>query len=207
MRSRILDAAANLFSEKGFDGATLTEIARRARASKQLVHYHFRNKEILFREVHDIKFKPIIDWHDAIEDRPTELIARRFARRVQNPGYVRFLTWDAASRPKRTVRSQTERHRRILDYHKAIVRLQKEGKISARHDHRLLHLAVLCLSTYPIAFGQITKLVTGLSPTDPVFQKRWQQFLAEVGTALLGTESAVLERAPNATKKAVRKTR
>lgn len=184
-RSRILKAAASLFSEKGFDGATLSEVARRAKVSKQLLSYHFRDKESLFREVHDVKFRPAVEWHDAMEDHPTELIARRFMQRAQDPDYVRFLTWDAASRPRKPIPGQTDRYRRIRDYGKAIAQLQQEGRISSRHDPQLLHLATLCLATYPLAFPQITHLITGQAPTNPAFQKRWKIFLAAVGKALM----------------------
>jgi AcrR family transcriptional regulator len=44
----ILEAAENLFIEKGFDGAKTTEIARMAGVNHALLHYYFRTKENLF---------------------------------------------------------------------------------------------------------------------------------------------------------------
>lgn len=184
-RQRILDAAGALFAEKGFEGATLSGIARRAGVSKQLLSYHFSDKEGLFREVHDVKFRPQVQWHEAMAERPAELLARRFAQRAEDPDYVRFLTWDAASRPSQPIPGQTERYRRIRAYGKAIAGLQREGRISAALDPQLVHLAVLCLATYPLAFPQVTQLVTGQVPTGAAFQKRWKAFLSTLGAALL----------------------
>src|SRR5215470_5627132 len=48
-RDAILDAAITAFSEKGYDGATTAGIARAARVTQPLVHFHFRNKEGLWR--------------------------------------------------------------------------------------------------------------------------------------------------------------
>jgi AcrR family transcriptional regulator len=48
---RILDAAEQLFSRRGFYGASLRDIARQASVQMSLVNYHFGPKEDLFRQV------------------------------------------------------------------------------------------------------------------------------------------------------------
>ena len=50
-RRRILDAAEVLFSERGFDGASLRDIARRAEVPVALVHHHGGGKDTLFAQV------------------------------------------------------------------------------------------------------------------------------------------------------------
>ena len=45
---RILEAADELFGERGYDGASARDIARRAGVKKALVFYHFGSKEALF---------------------------------------------------------------------------------------------------------------------------------------------------------------
>lgn len=49
-RERILDAAEALFAERGFDGASLRDIAARAGVPVGLVHHHGGGKEELFRQ-------------------------------------------------------------------------------------------------------------------------------------------------------------
>ena len=46
-RTRILDAALELFSEHGFDGTTLQQIADRLGLTKAALYYHFRSKDDL----------------------------------------------------------------------------------------------------------------------------------------------------------------
>lgn len=46
-RDKILEAAEYEFAEKGFDGARVAEIARRARVNKALLYYYFGSKETL----------------------------------------------------------------------------------------------------------------------------------------------------------------
>ena len=46
---RILAAAAREFAERGFAGARVDRIARRARVNKAMLYYHFRSKAGLYR--------------------------------------------------------------------------------------------------------------------------------------------------------------
>ncbi|GIM46989.1 TetR family transcriptional regulator [Collibacillus ludicampi] len=46
--SRIFQAAVDVFSEKGFDKATMDDIATRANVAKGTIYYHFKSKEDLF---------------------------------------------------------------------------------------------------------------------------------------------------------------
>lgn len=50
-RAKILEAAKKAFSEKGFDGVSVDEIAKRAGVKKALIYYYFPSKEILFEEI------------------------------------------------------------------------------------------------------------------------------------------------------------
>lgn len=45
---KIIDAATDVFVQKGMDGARMQEIADRAGINKALLHYYFRSKEKLF---------------------------------------------------------------------------------------------------------------------------------------------------------------
>jgi len=47
-RREILQVAFKVFADKGYSGATMLEIARRARASKETLYAWFQNKEKLF---------------------------------------------------------------------------------------------------------------------------------------------------------------
>jgi len=52
---RILEAATEIFAEKGFAGARMDEIARRARVNKATIYYRIGDKEALYERVlHDV---------------------------------------------------------------------------------------------------------------------------------------------------------
>jgi len=48
---RILDAAANIFSESGFEGARMDEIAKQAKINKAMIYYHIGDKKALYARV------------------------------------------------------------------------------------------------------------------------------------------------------------
>ncbi len=63
-RMRIIDAALELFAEKGFSGTRTKEIAKRAGISETLIFQHFATKEALYRAV----FEESIKHHPAIPE-------------------------------------------------------------------------------------------------------------------------------------------
>ena len=48
---RIIEAARKVFTQRGFDGARMQEIADEAGINKALLHYYFRSKEKLFEVI------------------------------------------------------------------------------------------------------------------------------------------------------------
>jgi AcrR family transcriptional regulator len=58
--NKILEAAEDVFVQKGLAGARMQEIADKAGINKSLLHYYYRNKEKLFRFVFQTAFKRII---------------------------------------------------------------------------------------------------------------------------------------------------
>ena len=110
-----------------------------------------------------------------------DVMAERFKALAQDIDYVRFLTWEAASGRGSRVPGRDARLRRIIEKASAIRELQTLGKIPPDLDPRLLQLAITSLATYPLAFQQITVLITGRNPTDESFQKEWYHFLKKFG--------------------------
>ena len=53
--NRIMDAAAQLFAESGYEGARMDSIAGRAKVNKALIYYHIGDKKALYSNVlHEI---------------------------------------------------------------------------------------------------------------------------------------------------------
>ena len=69
---RIFEAAIQVFSQKGKDGARMQEIADEAGINKSMLHYYFRSKEKLYEAVFQYVFREFSKNHLAsIVEAPT----------------------------------------------------------------------------------------------------------------------------------------
>jgi len=66
VEERILDAAAKVFLKRGFEGASVEEIADVARAGKPTIYARFPGKEALFAAVMARKVREITSWYESI---------------------------------------------------------------------------------------------------------------------------------------------
>ncbi|HBF08396.1 MAG TPA: TetR family transcriptional regulator [Gammaproteobacteria bacterium] len=60
-KAGILDAAVELFAEKGFANTSLTEIAKKAEVTRGAIYWHFKNKAEIFDALHESLFVPLTD--------------------------------------------------------------------------------------------------------------------------------------------------
>lgn len=58
---KILKAAEEVFAEKGFDGARVDEIAKRAGVNKALIYYYFASKDQILEELSKKHLQELID--------------------------------------------------------------------------------------------------------------------------------------------------
>ena len=66
-RAALLRAGAKLFSERGFDGVSIEDLADHAAVNKALISYHFGGKRRLYRAVLESSFATMVDRLKAIE--------------------------------------------------------------------------------------------------------------------------------------------
>ncbi|MFN3958822.1 MAG: TetR/AcrR family transcriptional regulator [Parvularculaceae bacterium] len=121
-RAAILEAAIELFSRKGYEGAATTEIARACNAPVPLIMYHFESKEGLWRAAVSEIYRRI---ERALDEGMAGLAglegeaALRTAVKVQitaiarHPEYMRLLLHEGAQHSERLV-WLVETHQRRL---------------------------------------------------------------------------------------------
>src|SRR4051794_6737178 len=75
-REQLLDIGRTLFAERGFDAASIEEIATRAGVSKPVVYEHFGGKEGLYAVVVDREMQRLLDAITGAlsGERPRELL-------------------------------------------------------------------------------------------------------------------------------------
>lgn len=69
-RTRILDAARELFANEGYEAVTMRRIAERIEYSPTAIYFHFRDKESLLKELCDTDFLTLAQGFGAIAGIP-----------------------------------------------------------------------------------------------------------------------------------------
>lgn len=79
-RDRILDAAREEFSERGYDKTSIRGIAKAAGVDSALVHHYFGTKEQVFEAAIEVAFAPALNAPTAIADGPLDGVGERLTR-------------------------------------------------------------------------------------------------------------------------------
>src|SRR5882672_11398400 len=94
-QQRILEAALQEFSAKGFAGARVDVIARRARINKRMLYHYFGDKEGLFREVLRRKISERAAWLASAPEDPVERLPVWFELACRDQEWIHLLEWEA----------------------------------------------------------------------------------------------------------------
>ncbi|MER5198327.1 TetR/AcrR family transcriptional regulator [Streptomyces sp. NPDC002755] len=81
-RDRILTAAREEFSERGYDKTSVRGIAKAAGVDPALVHHYFGTKEQIFEAAIEVAFAPALGAPEAVADGPLDQVGERLARFV-----------------------------------------------------------------------------------------------------------------------------
>jgi TetR/AcrR family transcriptional regulator len=182
-RRRILAAAEREFSAKGFAGARVDAIAKRARVNKRMLYHYFGNKQGLFREIllrkmtnADSPFRVPEELAGGLAEHLLHFDKANF----ENLDFVRLLEWEALEGGGRQVTGEDERveaEKRGVAMMRAA---QSAGLTPSDLDPAQLLMALMGIVIFPQAFPQMARIVTGLLPTDPEFRRQRVEFLTQL---------------------------
>ncbi|MEU9371275.1 TetR family transcriptional regulator [Streptomyces avermitilis] len=79
-RDRILEAAREEFSERGYEKTSVRGIAKAAGVDSALVHHYFGTKEQVFEAAIEVAFAPALNAPDAVADGPLDGVGERLTR-------------------------------------------------------------------------------------------------------------------------------
>ena len=91
-RARLFAAAAAEFAARGFAGANVDRIARRARLNKAMIYYHFGSKAALYREI-------LQDMFGAVAARVASIAESGLAPADKVRAFVDAIAAEAEARP------------------------------------------------------------------------------------------------------------
>ncbi|MFI0814995.1 TetR family transcriptional regulator [Streptomyces sp. NPDC021098] len=169
-RRLLLEAARDVFAEKGFAGARVQDIADRAGVNKQLIAYHFGGKEGLYRELGREWLKREETFNDPAIPLD-ELVGRYLREAFADPRATRFNAWcgldDAA--PEEEPEDLSDLRRR-----------QAAGEIAEDIDPAMAMLLYVSLVTAPIALPHAVRRFFDADPESPEFREHYAEQLRRI---------------------------
>ncbi len=182
-RERILSAALREFAANGFAGARVDAIARRAAINKRMLYHYFGNKEHLFREVLRRKITERQSSAEGLSGDPVESLPFWFKLSCKDADWVRLLEWEALQDADKKLIDGSSRRMLAIRSVNRIRQQQALGYLAGEFEPRHLLLAMRSLTMFPLAFPQLTRLITGQPVSDPHFQKKFAEFLKKFAAA------------------------
>jgi len=112
-----------------------------------------------------MELSPRLDLREDLamaDESPQAIFRQRFLTALNDPTWVRFVTWEALDFPRsRRIARQDRRQVALRNQRNAIIAKQFHGLLPKVFKAELLQLAVYALATYPLTYDAITKMVTG----------------------------------------------
>jgi AcrR family transcriptional regulator len=171
------------FTANGFAGARVDAIARRAAINKRMLYHYFGNKEHLFREVLRRKIAERQASAEGLSGDPAKSLPFWFQLSCRDADWVRLLEWEALQDAGKKLIDGNSRRALAT---RALGRIRKQqalGYLAGEFEPRHLLLAMRSLTMFPMAFPQLTRLITGQPVSDPHFQKKYAKFLKKFSAA------------------------
>jgi AcrR family transcriptional regulator len=182
-RERILAAAMQEFAANGFAGARVDAIARRAAINKRMLYHYFGDKEHLFREVLRRKIAERQASAEGLSGDPAESLPFWFKLSCKDADWVRLLEWEALQEADKKLIDGNSRRALAIRALGRIRQQQALGYLAGEFEPRHLLIAMRSLTMFPMAFPQLTQLITGQPVSDPHFQKKYAEFLRKFAAA------------------------
>lgn len=179
-RRSLLDAALEEFSLRGFAGARVADIARRAGVNKQLINYYFGSKEGLYLALQRAWLEREESFAPPEVTLP-DLVVRYLLDALADPRSLRLLLWRGLaddSAPDSRLGRQPDLDR--------VGRRQAAREVAADLDPAAVLLAGMGMVAAPIAMPQVARELFGVDPSSAEFRERYAEQLRRIATYLSG---------------------
>jgi AcrR family transcriptional regulator len=191
IRTRILDAARELFVSEGVDSVTMRRIADRIEYSPTAIYFHFKDKEALLAELCDCDFRTFAHGFNVIAQIPDPVERLRAAGRayvefgLNNPSHYRlmFMTPKPAHEQDKSGKGTPEED--AYAFLKAVVaELQAQGRLRDEDSDLDLLSQTIWAAIHGVVSLEIAKCNDDWVDFRPV-EQRTAQVLSMVERGLL----------------------
>lgn len=175
-RKDILDAAEELFAERGFSAASMREIARRAKTSQALLHHHYGTKANLYEAVKQ-RFTDRFNVErpapaNAAPD-PTFIVSTvrgYFQFLNEHPNLSRLGAWARLEGDEQAWGASDEIWQRAREW---VAGAKRAGLIRPEIDDRLLLVVGAAMVQHWVEHRAFLCRALGLNPDEPGLDERY----------------------------------
>ena len=154
-----------------------------------MLYHYFGNKQALFSAALREKLAQREALLASAPEGPSETLTYWFDAACRDEDWFRLLRWEALQEPSRKLVYEERRRASALQAAQQVQQRQAKGLLAPHLDPKHLLLSMIALTAYPLAFPQVTRLVTGLSASHPGFQRAHRRFLQRFAELLCGTHN------------------
>lgn len=184
-KDRLLKAAFEEFSKRGFAGARVDEIASRAGANKALIYQYYGDKEALFKHVLELKMNEMGRIATDDPDRFPEVIGEFFDFHAANPWVTRLMLWEALDFGGKPVPNEAERKKRLAEHVGQIEEFQRQGVVDPSLDARQTLVTLIGMVQIWFSLPQLARMVAGGNPYTTEALNRRREHLVDAARRML----------------------
>ena len=157
-REKILNAAKEIFLDKGFDNSNIRDIAKIAKVNTNLIFHHFTNKETLWNKVKDFilgedlpspKYKT-----NSARDFFKSVLDYRFDLYGKHPDFAKLIKWEPTAKQHADIISQQDYS--PFRWITLIKELQKKGELLKNKDPEQIMVFIIFSSYAPFFQNFVT---------------------------------------------------
>ncbi|MCB8965826.1 MAG: TetR/AcrR family transcriptional regulator [Ardenticatenaceae bacterium] len=171
-QAKILESAQALFIENGFDGTSMSAIARHSGVTQSMIHHYFGSKEALWQAVKKLSYDEYLAHQQQLLDEIDEeditsfvrhSLSSRFTFFQGNPQTARLLSWLQIIEDPTGMETGQEIGRQMLD---KIRRAQASGQIRDDIEPENVLAISIALTTHWFQSRHVIENLTGLTALD-----------------------------------------
>jgi AcrR family transcriptional regulator len=189
-RSELLEVATEVFSEQGYSGARVDEIAERTRTTKRMIYYYFGGKEGLFLAVLEAAYRRIRELEQSLHAgdlEPVDAIRRiaelTFDHHVNHPDFIRLVSVENIHRGRHLEKVESLRElgapaASVLD--EVLARGRESGELRADVDAVDVHMMISAYCVFQVANAATFGFLFGRDMLAPDVRERHRRILGDI---------------------------
>ena len=177
----ILNAAKEIFQQKGMDGARMQEIADKAKINKALLHYYYRSKQLLFEAVFKNAFSLLAPQLNSVLNDESDLFEkiRNFTNSyisfvIKHPYLPNFVIQELNKNPEFVLKLREQKNFPTIDTFKTQVNEAINNGVIKPIEAEQLFINIISMNVFPFIGKPLLMALTNTDKKeyDRIVQKR-----------------------------------